>query len=117
LKTQKLSIQPNKNMIKQKSNLICTLNASVFYVAGYRTLLVSFLAALVSSLINRNKSVSAADSCSGDTRFDEWHRIPTPVSERDTGEDSSDSDEVASQDNFQEVNYLSLMFKMIASDK
>lgn len=78
--------------------------SSVFFVAGFRTLLVSLLPALVSSLINRSKSVSAADSPIGNTRFDKGHRIPTPVSDEDIGDDSSDSDEVASQDNLQEVN-------------
>ncbi|KDR18720.1 protein brambleberry-like [Zootermopsis nevadensis] len=60
------------------------------------------LKSLVSSLINRSKSVSAADSPIGNTRFDKGHRIPTPVSDEDIGDDSSDSDEVASQDNLQE---------------
>jgi hypothetical protein len=78
----------------------------IWLVAGH----VSFLAALVSSLISHSKSVSAADSSIRDTRPDERHHISTPVPDRDLGEDSSDSDEVASQDSFQDVSTLSLMF-------
>lgn len=104
-------------MIKQKSYLIYAVSTSVICEAGCRTLLISFVAALVSSLVNYRKSVSDADASSGDTWSDERHRIPTSVSDRDVDEDSSDSDEVASQDNFQEVNSPSLMFRMIASDE
>ena len=76
------------------------------------TLHVSLLAAFVSTSPGLRKSLLAADSSKEDGSSDDRDRISTLVPDRDVGEDSSDSDEVAPQNSFPVVSV-----SLITTDK
>jgi len=76
------------------------------------TLHVSLLAAVVSKWAGLRKSLLAAASSKKDGSSNDRDRVPTLVPDRDVGEDSSDSDEVAPQNGFPVVSV-----SLITADK
>jgi hypothetical protein len=88
--------------------MLCNVKYNLFAVWMCQyfvwTLHVSLLAAFVSKWAGLRKSLLAANSSKEDGSSNERDRIPTVVSGRDVGEDSSDSDEVAPQNSLPVVS-------------